>query len=120
MGWATDIQACTTYASPPPEGSLQGARSPAPDSGFPAMGAPDFLTGAIDRPSKRVPFAYSIAARTYSSVTLNHDDTTWYRQIIVGPSQPSAQSPSYVGCHGAEFRPPGQGTDVMWRCESRS
>jgi hypothetical protein len=42
MGWATGIHACTTSASPPPEGSLPGARSPAPNSRFLATGTQDF------------------------------------------------------------------------------
>lgn len=50
MGWATDIHACTTSASPPPEGSAQGARSPAPDSGFPATGAAEFLFSMVASP----------------------------------------------------------------------
>lgn len=117
MGWATGIHACTTSASPPPEGSLQGARPPAPDSGFPAIGTVGFLAGAINRLGKRVASAGSIAAG--SSVTPNHD-TTWYQQIISGLSRRSAESHSHVGCHGTELRPLGQGIDVIWRYESSS
>jgi hypothetical protein len=50
MGWATDIYACTTSASPPPEGSPQGARPPAPDSGFPVTRTADFPSRTVTSP----------------------------------------------------------------------
>ena len=117
MGWATDIHACTTSASPPPEGSPQGARPPAPDSGFPATRTADFLANTVVSPDNRDVSAEPTGEAYFSYAWLTCVDPTTLNHSITVQLDLSRRSMIGVASYGAEIPPIGLRLPTSWRCK---